>query len=79
MVAGDKFKAICHGTIEDRYGQDTVVEAARILKGELPDLEIVLAGRGKAADCVLKQIKSAGLEDVVRFEGWVSHERLNDL
>lgn len=79
VVASDKFKVICHGTIEDRYGQDTVVEAARILHSELPDLEIVLAGRGKAADRVLEQIKSVGLVDVVRFEGWVSHERLNDL
>jgi glycosyltransferase involved in cell wall biosynthesis len=74
-----KFRVICHGTIEDRYGQDVLVEAARLLRDDLPDLEVVLAGRGKAADRVLDQIKSAGLEDVVRFEGWVSHERLNDL
>jgi glycosyltransferase involved in cell wall biosynthesis len=56
-----------------------LVEAARLLRDELPDLEVVLAGRGKAADRVLDQIRSSGLEDVVRFEGWVSHERLNDL
>jgi glycosyltransferase involved in cell wall biosynthesis len=74
-----KFRVICHGTIEDRYGQDVLVEAARLLRDDLPDLEVVLAGRGKAADRVLDQIRSSGLEDVVRFEGWVSHERLNDL
>jgi glycosyltransferase involved in cell wall biosynthesis len=74
-----KFRVICHGTIEDRYGQDVLVEAARLLRDELPDLEVVLAGRGKKADHVHGLIKSQGLEDVVRFEGWVSHERLNDL
>lgn len=77
--ATGKFRVICHGTIEDRYGQDTIVEAARILRGELPDLEVVLAGRGKRADAVAELIREQGLEDVVRFEGWVSHERLNDL
>lgn len=74
-----KFRVICHGTIEDRYGQDVLVEAARLLRDELPDLEVVLAGRGKRADHVHELITSQGLEDVVRFEGWVSHDRLNDL
>ncbi len=77
--ADGKFRVICHGTIEDRYGQDVLVEAAGLLRDELPDLEVVLAGRGKSADKVQAQIKANGLEDVVRFEGWVSHDRLNDL
>jgi glycosyltransferase involved in cell wall biosynthesis len=75
----DGFTVICHGTIEDRYGQDTLVEAARLLRDELPDLRVVLAGRGSAADEVLEMIKRYGLEDRIAFEGWVSEERLNDL
>jgi glycosyltransferase involved in cell wall biosynthesis len=73
------FDVICHGAIEDRYGQDTLVEAAHLLHAELPDLRIVLTGRGSHTDEVLRLIDAYGLQDVVRFEGWVSHERLNDL
>ena len=77
--ADSKFRVISHGSIEDRYGQDTIVEAARILRAEMPELEVVLAGRGKAEQRVLEQIEASGLHDLVRFEGWVSEERLNDL
>ena len=74
-----KFTVICHGAIEDRYGQDTLIEAARLLRDELADLEIVLSGRGKRAQQIAEMITALDLEHVVRFEGWVSHERLNDL
>jgi len=75
----DRFTVICHGTIEDRYGQDTLVEAAALLRERVPELRVVLAGRGSQADAVCELIRARGLEDVVRFEGWVTEERLNDL
>ena len=74
-----KFTVICHGAIEDRYGQDTIIQAARILREELPGLEVVLTGRGKHEAEVLELIEASNLQDVVRFEGWVTEERLNDL
>jgi glycosyltransferase involved in cell wall biosynthesis len=73
------FTVICHGAIEDRYGQDTLVEAVHQLHEELPDLRLVLTGRGSLVDKVLRLVEEHGLEDVVKFHGWVSHERLNDL
>jgi glycosyltransferase involved in cell wall biosynthesis len=73
------FTVICHGAIEDRYGQDTLVEAIHLLHHELHDLRLVLTGRGALVDDVLRMVKDYGLEDVVSFHGWVSHERLNDL
>jgi len=74
-----RFTVICHGSIEDRYGQDTIVEATRILRTDLPDLVVVLLGRGSTVDELVALIARSGLEDVVRFEGWVTEERLNDL
>ena len=53
------FLVVCHGSIEDRYGQDTIVEAARLLKPELPDLRVVIVGRGKATDALVAQIAEA--------------------
>ena len=73
------FTVLCHGQIEDRYGQDTIIEAAHLLRDELPDLRIVLTGRGKFVEDMLGMIEAYGLQDTVRFHGWVSHERLNDL
>lgn len=73
------FTVICHGTVDDRYGQDTIVDAARILRDELPDLRVVLLGRGKSAEALQARIRSHGLGDVVSFEGWVTESRLNDL
>jgi glycosyltransferase involved in cell wall biosynthesis len=73
------FTVMSHGLIEDRYGQDTIVEAAHLLREEMPDLRVVLTGRGTRVPALLEQIRSLGLEDIVHFEGWVPHERLNDL
>jgi glycosyltransferase involved in cell wall biosynthesis len=75
----DEFVVLSHGAIEDRYGQDTIVAAAGLLRAELPDLRIVFTGRGSNADELTRLIETSGLEDIVRFEGWVSRERLNDL
>ena len=79
--AGDDktFTVVCHGSIEDRYGQDTIVEAACILKPDLPDLRVVIVGRGKATDALVAQIDEADVGDVVSFEGWVTDERLREL
>lgn len=77
--ADGKFTVISHGAVEDRYGQDTIIDAARILRAEMPDLEVVLAGRGSHVEGMLAKIETSGVQDVVRFEGWVSDERLNDL
>ncbi|HSS10199.1 MAG TPA: glycosyltransferase [Acidimicrobiales bacterium] len=70
---------VCHGSIEERYGQDTIVEAARLLRPLLPDLRVVFTGRGSGVDQLLKLIDSFGLRDFVRYEGWVSRTRLNDI
>ncbi len=39
------FTAACHGTIADRYGQDTILHAARMLRDEIPGLRVVITGR----------------------------------
>ena len=78
-AASPGFTAVCHGTIEERYGQDTIIEAARLLRGELPDLRVFITGRGSRSAEVAKMIAGHGLADIVRFEGWVSRDRLNDI
>jgi glycosyltransferase involved in cell wall biosynthesis len=74
-----RFIVVCHGTIADRYGQDTILEAARILRNEIPDLRVVITGRGPGTGNLVKEIASYKLQGVVQFEGWVSQARLNDI
>jgi glycosyltransferase involved in cell wall biosynthesis len=73
------FTVICHGSIEDRYGQDTIVGAIALLRDELPELRAVFTGRGSACDELEEQIRRLGLNDVIQFEGWVSSDRLEEL
>ena len=75
----DEFVVVTHGAIEDRYGYDTIIGATKLLRSELPDLRVVFTGYGSKADRLVELIHAADLEDVVRFEGWVSDRRLNDL
>jgi glycosyltransferase involved in cell wall biosynthesis len=78
-VAKSGFVVVCHGTIEHRYGQDTIVDAARILRDEMPDLRVVITGSGSRTSELVKSIADYRLQDVVQFEGWVSKSRLNDI
>lgn len=73
------FKIACHGSIEDRYGQDTIVEAASLLRELLPDLRVVFTGRGSGVNDLLRSVQDLGLEDVVRYEGFVTPGRLNEI
>jgi glycosyltransferase involved in cell wall biosynthesis len=73
------FTVICHGTMQDRYGQDTIVAAAGLLRAELPDLRVILTGRGGYADKLAAVVAGQGLDDVVRLAGWVSRDQLAGL
>ena len=73
------FTLICHGTFEDRYGHDTIVDAVSLLRDELPDLRVVFTGRGSTMASIDAKAAELGLNGMVRNEGWVSLERVNDL
>jgi glycosyltransferase involved in cell wall biosynthesis len=73
------FTLISHGTIEERYGHDTLLEAVAMIRDELPDLRVLLTGRGSGVEPMLELVDRLNLGDIVRFEGMVTYERLNNL
>jgi glycosyltransferase involved in cell wall biosynthesis len=79
LAHGAGFSVVCIGTIEERYGYDTIVDAARLLVDDMPDLEVVFTGRGSHADELVRRIAQPELQGVVRFEGWVDPSRLNGI
>jgi glycosyltransferase involved in cell wall biosynthesis len=71
------FTLICHGTIEERYGLDTLVRAVAILKDELPDLRLAIYGDGSYRPAVQALVLELGVGDKVTFSnGWVPMDEL---
>jgi len=78
-LRSNRFTVICHGTIEERYGQDTIVHAAALARERIPNLAVVFTGRGSDLPRVLDLARRLGVDDIVRYEGRVDAGRLNDL
>lgn len=73
----DGFRLICHGSIEERYGIDTVIRAVALLRDELPDLAFDVYGEGSQRRPLMALARELGVEDRVRFsDGFVSLEEL---
>jgi glycosyltransferase involved in cell wall biosynthesis len=63
------FRLICHGSIEHRYGIDTIVRAVALLKDEIPGLQLGIYGEGSALGEVQALIGELGVEDRVYVAG----------
>jgi glycosyltransferase involved in cell wall biosynthesis len=58
----------------------SLIEALRLLKGEIPDLKLVLAGAPKNAyDSVLRLVQESGLSQDVSFLGYVADRDMPEL
>lgn len=64
----DGFTVICHGTMEDRYGLDTLVRAAALLRDDLSDLRVRIYGDGPYRARLLELVAELGVGDIV----WVA-------
>jgi glycosyltransferase involved in cell wall biosynthesis len=73
---GDGFTLICHGAIEERYGQDTILEAIALVKPQIPNLRIRILGKGTYVDKMLEKRKQLCLEDCVDYLGYVPLEQM---
>ncbi len=70
------FTLVCHGAIEERYGQDTMLEAMVLLKEKLPQARLRIMGAGSYEAEFQAQIVKLGLEKQVNFLGWVSFAQM---
>jgi glycosyltransferase involved in cell wall biosynthesis len=74
---GRPFTLICHGTIEERYGLDTLVRAIAILRDEIPDLRLAIYGDGSYRPAVQALVGELDVERQVSFSnGWVPMDEL---
>ncbi|OUL22313.1 glycosyltransferase family 4 protein [Nostoc sp. 106C] len=59
-----------------RVGLDKLLEALAIIKPKIPDVWLAIAGRGHIQAALQQQAKELGLEDNVKFLGFLPDEQL---
>lgn len=64
-----RFTLICHGSVEERYGHDTLIEAVALLGDEIPELRLEVYGDGSFLDEVRELARQRDVEDRVWFAG----------
>ena len=62
-----RFELIIHGTIEERYGIDTTIEALALLANEIPELELHVFGKGSYREELERLAAERGVADRVHI------------
>lgn len=71
------FVLLCHGTIEERYGLDTLVRAAALLRDEIPGLRVEIYGDGSYRQSIVTLTESLGMTGRVHLSpGFVPFDEL---
>lgn len=78
-IEPEAFVAVCHGTIEHRWGHEVIIRAAAKATDRLPQLKVVFTGSGTDVDRLVALVDSLGVADRVEFRGWVTLEELSAL
>lgn len=78
LPAGERrgFRLLYHGSLEERCGVDTLIEAMPAIRYAIPAVRLDIYGRGLLhAECRLRAAR-LGLEGTVRFHDHVAHGEL---
>ena len=75
----NQFRLIYHGSIHERYGLDLAVEAVDKLRDEIPNIHLVLVGRGDFLPRIIQIVEERGLTQYVSIKGLCLAEELPDI
>ncbi|HXF51195.1 MAG TPA: glycosyltransferase [Dehalococcoidia bacterium] len=64
--------------LEPLYRIDVILRAMRLVRGQVADARLVIAGAGSQRGALETLARELGLEDAVTFAGFLSRERLRD-
>ena len=74
-----RFTLICHGSVEERYGLDTAIQAVATLANEIPELRLQVYGKGTQLRELRELANQLDVRDRIDFNGrWVPIEELLD-
>ncbi len=72
-----EFRLVSHGSLETRYGTDTIIRAVALLRDEIPGLRLSIYGDGSASAELHGLTEELGVGDSVFFsDGFVPVEEL---
>lgn len=71
-----RFSLISHGTIEERYGLDTIIGAMNRLRGRIPGLALEVYGDGSWEEELRRMVEELELQDKVTFHGYAPLDEL---
>ena len=73
----NRFRLICHGSIEERYGLDTVIRALPLIQPTIPEVLFQIIGRGAYKSELRRLAERLGVRDLVEFsEGYIPEDEL---
>ena len=73
----NRFTLISHGTVEERYGLDTAIDAVALLRNEIPELVLKIYGEGSDLGRLHQLADRLGVADRVYFsDGFVPIDEL---
>lgn len=68
----ERFHLISHGSVEERYGLDTLLRAVALLESEIPELTVAIYGAGSYLGDLRRLTHELGITDKVYFsDGFV--------
>jgi glycosyltransferase involved in cell wall biosynthesis len=67
------------GSLDSRWGVDLPIQAMPFLRQQIPDIRMLIAGRGPAEPELRRLAQSLEVSDCVQFQGFVPHVELPDL
>ena len=68
-----------HGIIITRYGFEELLNAVNLLKNKIPGLELRIYGTGEDLPIFLEMVKKFNLENIVKYFGHVSIEKIVEI
>lgn len=69
-LSSKEYVILCTGELNANKNQKTLIKAAEILKDQIPELKVLLAGNGPFEEQLKEQIRKSGLENTVRLLGY---------
>ena len=73
------FSIVTHGSIEERYGHDLVIQAINDLKYSHPQIRYNIIGKGEYQHHLEKMVNEYGLNEVVKFNGFLVFEKMIEM
>ena len=75
----NKYVVMYHGIIITRYGFEELLNAVNLLKDKIPGLELRVYGTGEDLPIFLEMVQKLNLENIVKYFGHVSIEKIVEI